>query len=218
VTRLPSRSLTVVALLLAPVVAPAQEARAEVAPGPPTLKLEPMQSGFVVAPESRLSELDGSFASFAGGYAGFLTDDTLLIGAGGYWLTNDARDRSMAYGGLVAELRLIRERRVGLSLRALVGGGSATLGVPVTVPGLPRLPFRGRFGDRPDPGSEPVTRTLRAREGFLVAEPQATLSVRVTSWLRLSASAGYRFAGGADLLGDRLGGASGSFALELGAF
>jgi len=218
VSRLPSRSLAILALLLVPGAVRAQGAPDPVDPAPPTLRIEPMQSGFVVAPESRLSELDGSFASFAGGYAGFLTDDTLLIGAAGYWLTNDAWDRSMGYGGLLAELRLVRDRRLGVSVRALLGGGSATLGVPVTVPASPWPPFRGRFGDRIEPDAEPVTRTLRVREEFLVAEPQATLSFRINSWLRLSASAGYRFVGGAERLDDRLGGVSGSFALELGAF
>jgi hypothetical protein len=98
--------------------------------------VEKMESGFVLTPEFRITEVDDESGSLAGIQAGWLTDDRLLIGGTGYWLANGSAGRKMAYGGLVVEWALARSDRVGLSLGALVGGGSGTLAVEVT--GYPR--------------------------------------------------------------------------------
>jgi hypothetical protein len=150
----------------------------------------------------------------AGTRAGWLTDDRLLIGGAGYWLTGDSAGREMAYGGLVVEWSLARSQRLGLSLGALVGGGSSTLAVEVT--GYPRghRPWRGPGAD---PG-EPRTFLVPASEGFFILEPQASASLRLNRWLRLGAGVSYRVLAGAGDLGSRLRGVSGTVSVQLGTF
>jgi len=187
------------------------------------LKIEPIDSGFVVAPDARFTEVNDKFATLAGVYGGWLTDRTLLVGAGGYWLANRDDNFKMQYFGGVGSWTLGARRKVGLRAGALVGGGSATLAktygdlfgeIPAGAPGLSRdhrLSFRGR-------GGSPITSAtlVRVNEDFFIAEPQVNAVMSLTKWLHLDAGIGYRLIGGADLLNEDLRGISGSVALQLG--
>ena len=204
--------------VLLPSAAVAQTA----APASP-LKIEPIDSGFVLAPDARFSEVNDKFATLAGVYGGWLTDRTLLVGAGGYWLANRDDNFKMQYFGGVGSWTLGARRKVGLRAGALVGGGSATLAktygdlfgeIPAGAPGLSRdhrLSFRGR-------GGSPITSAtlVRVNEDFFIAEPQVNAVMSLTKWLHLDAGVGYRLIGGADLLSEDLRGISGSIALQLG--
>ena len=209
-------ALCIAALL--PSAAVAQTA----APASP-LKIEPIDSGFVVAPDARFTEVNDKFATLAGVYGGWLTDRTLLVGAGGYWLANRDDNFKMQYFGGVGSWTLGARRKVGLRAGALVGGGSATLAktygdlfgeIPAGAPGLSRdhgLSSRGR-------GGSPITSAtlVRVNEDFFIAEPQVNAVMSLTKWLHLDAGIGYRLIGGADLLNEDLRGISGSVALQLG--
>ena len=187
------------------------------------LKIEPIDSGFVVAPDARFTEVNDKFATLAGVYGGWLTDRTLLVGAGGYWLANRDDNFKMQYFGGVGSWTIGPRRKVGLRAGALVGGGSATLAktygdlfgeIPAGAPGLSRdhrLSFRGR-------GGSPITSAtlVRVNEDFFIAEPQVNAVMSLTKWLHLDAGIGYRLIGGADLLNEDLRGISGSVALQLG--
>ena len=50
--------------------------------------VERVHNGFAGAPDFKVTTLDRSTGRLVGGYGGWLIDNTLLIGAGGYWLTN----------------------------------------------------------------------------------------------------------------------------------
>ena len=64
-------------------------ANAQPSPAPAgSLQIEKIESGFVIAPDAKFTEIDGRFATLAGAYGGWLTDRTLLVGAGAYWLAN----------------------------------------------------------------------------------------------------------------------------------
>jgi hypothetical protein len=187
------------------------------------LHIEPMENGFVIAPDARFTTVNDEFATLAGVYGGWLTDRTLFVGAGGYWLANRDDNFKMQYFGGVGSWTIGSHRKVGVSAGALVGGGSATLAktygdlfgdIPAGAPGLDRdrrLSFRGR-------GGSPITAgtLVRVNEDFFIAEPRATAVVSLTKWLRLDAGVGYRLIGGADLLNEDLRGISGSIALQLG--
>jgi len=187
------------------------------------LKIEPIDSGFVVAPDARFTEVNDKFATLAGVYGGWLTDRTLLVGAGGYWLANRDDNFKMQYFGGVGSWTIGARRKVGLRAGALVGGGSATLAktygdlfgeIPAGAPGLSRdhgLSSRGR-------GGSPITSAtlVRVNEDFFIAEPQVNAVMSLTKWLHLDAGVGYRLIGGADLLSEDLRGISGSIALQLG--
>jgi hypothetical protein len=187
------------------------------------LKIEPIDSGFVVAPDARFTEVNDKFATLAGVYGGWLTDRTLLVGAGGYWLANRDDNFKLQYFGGVGSWTIGARRKVGLRAGALVGGGSATLAktygdlfgeIPAGAPGLSRdhgLSSRGR-------GGSPITSAtlVRVNEDFFIAEPQVNAVMSLTKWLHLDAGIGYRLIGSADLLNEDLRGISGSVALQLG--
>ena len=96
-----------------------------------TEDLEKIHSGFVVAPDFKFSEMDGEFANLLGGYAGWLTNRKLFIGAGAYWLTNGTAGSELAYGGALVEWFAQRNERFNLSFRGLVGAGTGTLAVDI---------------------------------------------------------------------------------------
>ncbi|HEV3139692.1 MAG TPA: hypothetical protein VGY57_04210, partial [Vicinamibacterales bacterium] len=135
--------------------------------------VERVHSGFMVAPDVKVTRVDRRTSELAGAYAGWVADETFFIGGGGYWLANGSRDRGMAYGGLVVQWMGGADRTIGYSVKGLLGGGEATLTDSFTerVPVLP-LPPRG--------STTPIAYTLqvqplRFRQQFLVAEPEANV-------------------------------------------
>ena len=180
--------------------------------GPMTV--ERMHSGFLVAPDFKFTEVDHRSSALVGGYAGWVSDDTFFIGAGGYWLASESRDREMAYGGLVVQWFAHTRDRVGFSAKGLVGGGQARLSSSVfTIQDLrdfDRVHIEQVF---PVPGG---FSNVRFREGFFVAEPEVDVRLRLTSHLRLTGGIGYRFIAAEGRDGNRLRGSVGSVALQIG--
>jgi len=105
--------------------------------------IERIHSGFLVAPDVKVTEVDKKTSELVGGYAGWVTDDTFFIGGGGYWLANQSHDREMAYGGLVVQWLAHTSNRFGYSAKGLVGAGRATLSSP-----LPQILVRATHGAR----------------------------------------------------------------------
>jgi|SRR5437762_8977802 len=189
------------------------------------LVLERVHDGWIVAPDFKVTDLDDRTGELAGAYGGRLFDNTLLVGGAGYWLTNDARDFRMAYGGVIVGWQSREFGRIRFGGRGLAGGGTATLGFDVTS-------LRGgdiRFGvtdprrvQAPAPARTPVpqvpTRPARilARDEFAVFEPQANVSARITRGIGVSCGVGYRETVGADILNDRLNGATANLAIQFG--
>jgi len=175
------------------------------APGP--MIFEPVHSGWLAAPDFKITEVDHRTSELVGGYAGRITDDTFFIGGGGYWMANQSRDREMAYGGLVVQWLARTNARLGFSVKGLVGGGAATLS------GLTLL----RDNDDRDDRRGRIT-TIRGRhnQAFFVAEPEADVLVRLTRHMRLTAGAGYRFTASERDGDSRLRGAVGTLGLQIG--
>jgi hypothetical protein len=217
-----TRSFTLLIAVCATSWLPAA-AGAQTAPASNPLRIEPIDNGFVIAPDARFTEVNDQFATLAGVYGGWLTDRTLLVGAGGYWLANRDHNFKMQYFGGVGSWTFGAHRKLGLRAGTLVGGGSATLAktygdlfgqIPAGAPGFDRdhrLSFRGRNGS-------PITSAtlVRVNDDFFIAEPQVNALLSLTKWMRLDVGVGYRLIGGADLLGDDPRGISGSIALQIG--
>jgi hypothetical protein len=192
-----------------------------VAQGP--LRIERVTSGPLIAPDVRFTEVNGEFANLVGAYAGWITDNTLLVGGGGYWLTNGSDTLEMAYGGFVIEWLARTDRLFGFGARGLVGGGSATVGTTLGELYGDDIRFgtreaahgsRGRF---PHPGPVWTSDTeVIVEDVFFIAEPQANLLLNFSDRLRLTVGVGYRLIGGAGELDDLLRGATGSIALQWG--
>ena len=224
-SRAPTRTVLVGLLFFgAPPSAAAQDA-APPAPSPAQgpLVIERVTSGLLIAPDVKFTEVNGEFANLAGGYAGWITDNTLLVGAGGYWLTNGSDTFEMAYGGFVIEWLARTDRRLGFGVRGLVGGGGATIGTTLGELYGDDVRFgvsghasrsRGRF---PHPGGGLTSATeVVVEDVFFIAEPQANVLLNFTDRLRLTFGVGYRLIGGAGEVDDLLRGATGSIALQWG--
>jgi hypothetical protein len=199
--------------------ASAQSTTAPPSSGP--LVIERVKSGWLIAPDVKVTEVDDETSTLAGAYGGWITDNTFLVGGGGYWLVNRSDDREMAYGGLVLEWLARTDRLLGFGVRGLIGGGVATLGT--TVSGFPRTPDgRGERGGRDArdvssrSGDRLTTTRVAFEEGFVIAEPQVNLLVNFTDRLRLSVGIGYRLIGADDFADDRLSGTTGTIAVQWG--
>jgi opacity protein-like surface antigen len=209
--------LAAFALCLTPLAASAQsaEAAAPVAQGP--MIVERVHSGFLVAPDVKVTTVDKRTSELVGGYAGWLTDDQFFIGAGGYWMANQSGGRDMAYGGLIVQWMALSNEHVGFGLKGLFGGGRATLSdTAVQVLALPDL-RGGPFGhlDPEQVKLVPTTVQFRYRESFTVAEPELSVRVKLASRIHLTAGVGYRFVGTEFRDSNRLHGAVGSLGLQI---
>jgi hypothetical protein len=209
-------------LCLLPIAATAQTTTSGGAATPASqgpMIVERVHSGFLVAPDFKITEVDRKTSELVGGYAGWLTDDRIFVGGGGYWLANQSHDREMAYGGLIVQWLTRTDRRFGFSAKGLVGGGRATLASPVF--DIPRMSERDRMSlgrnDQDDRNDSRFTDgRIRFREDFFVAEPEVDLLVRLTKHLRLTGGAGYRFTTGEGRNDSRLHGAVGNVGLQIG--
>ena len=210
-----SRAIAAAAMiLLLPLAAAAQSGGAAPTASQGPMVVERVQSGFLVAPDIKVTQVDGKTSELAGAYAGWLTDGTIFIGGGGYWMANQSSDRKMAYGGLVVQWLARTDERFGFSAKGLVGGGQATLASNVTQI-LPLTDGRGFPIDGINRGVVTNAR-IRFREGFFVAEPEVDLLVRLTKHVRLTGGASYRFIGADGRDDNRLRGATGSIGIQIG--
>ena len=193
--------IAVLVMLLLPMVAAAQTTQ-----GP--LVLERLHNPFVVAPDYKITDIDGDTGQLAGAYAGKLLGDILFVGGGFYWLVDGDHGEEMRYGGLVLGWSLPAGRAVRFGARGLVGFGTATLGVDGQLIGQPR----GRLSARGVPGQ---TVRFLAHDDFFVFEPQVNATVQVIPHVGVEVGGGYRLSGATNALEDRLNGVSGSVAVQL---
>jgi hypothetical protein len=221
-------------LLLLPGIALAQNAPTQGGP----LVVERVHNPFVVAPDYKVTDLDGEFGQLAGFYAGKSIEGALFVGGAGYWLVNGSGGDELAYGGVMAGWSMPAGSRIRFGARGLVGVGRATLGTDFDVTrGFDggRIGFDGGrgiggargFDGRPGDnrgitrvgniggGTRIDTIRVRARDDFFVFEPQANVLTRVTDHVGLQWAGGYRLTAQTDVLDDRLNGPTGSVALQL---
>jgi hypothetical protein len=206
------------ALALAIVVVPST-GFTQTTPAPPTpgpLVVERLHSNFVVAPDYKVTELDGEVAHMAGGYVGWLTEDTLFVGGAAYSVANRSDDMRLTYGGLAVGWTLFPERRIQFGTRGLVGLGRAGLGTDVAFARFGRGGRGNRVSTRPEAVPESVR--FRIEDDFFVFEPQLTVVTKLTRHVSINAGAGYRVTAYADRLEDRVNGATGSIGIQLGGF
>jgi hypothetical protein len=208
------RAITrVLALCLLPIAASAQTSGAALdlaaeqsSQGPMTV--ERVHNGFIIAPDFKFTEVDRKSSGLVGGYAGLVFDEHFFIGGGGYVLATNSRGRDMAYGGVLLQWLAGGSDVFGFSAKTLLGGGRAETS------GTIQVLDRGRL----------ISQPYRARQDFLVAEPEVDGLVRISKHLRLAVGAGYRFTGSGwghrdDFFNGsrtRLNGAVGSIGLQIG--
>jgi hypothetical protein len=161
------------------------------------------EDGFVVAPDFRVSDVGHETATLVGAYGGYVFAGQLLLGAGGYWQTNATSGLHLTYGGPVVEWRMFADRKIGVNLHGLVGGGQLYADYRAYGYG----PYGGR---RPGYGATPFYYSGYG-DIFFVAEPEAQIVVRFGPSLRVQGGVGYRSTSAHDLSG-----ASGSVSVQFG--
>lgn len=174
--------------------------------GPMTI--EQVEQHFAIAPEYKVTDLDGFTGQLLGAHGGVFVGKSFLIGAGFYTMLNGSEGQhGLTYGGAVVGWEPWNSGRFGVGLRSLVGWGRGTTSETVT------LTTRERRGA-----------TLSTHQGLrgittdlFIAEPQVNLLVGLTKHLHLDIGGGYRFAGAEHVDNDRFSGASGSIALRIGS-
>jgi hypothetical protein len=167
-------------------------------------------SGGYVGPVLMYSRILGHEALFLGGKVGLIINHRFAFGAGAFALTTrvpspagapdigeDLRTE-LEYGGLWLEYIFLPDKLVHGSIGALLGGGAVAHS-------------RIHSTERQD----------RAVESDVVfaAEPVISVEMNISSFLRLSAGAGYRFVGSVDLTGlsqEDVSGFTGSVMLKFG--
>ena len=210
-----------------------------------TLTSGDVESGFLVAPDFKFTDVNGDFANLAGAYGGWVVDKRFLIGGGVYTLTNGAGSDDMTYGGGVFEYFVNQGSLVNVSVRGLVGGGSATLGESFPgfdLGGLGGFDFGG-FGQRGGnqgrfPGSfgrvdldnlarrfdlddfdfDFLSGDFARSSSFFIAEPEVNVILNISERFRFSVGGSYRFIGGAGRLNNRLDGFAANVALKMSFF
>jgi hypothetical protein len=208
----------VLVLVVAPAVASAQSdsQTAPASQGP--MVVERIQNGFFVEPDVKVTRFDRRTSELVGASAGWVTDRTFFIGGGGYWLANPRDDRRLGYGGVVVQWLVGASDPIGFTVKGLFGGGLSRTTTSVTelVPARISLPQHPIDVDR----FVPTTFRVRSERGFVIAEPEIDALVRISSRVRVTVGAGYRFTG-ADRRGpgvsDQLNGAVGTIGLQVGS-
>jgi hypothetical protein len=180
------------------------------------LVLQPSGDGPLFAPDVKIGKFGSDTGVLVGGYGGWLVDDRLLLGAGGYWLADhDWSDpvSGMGYFGFVTAWTVPASRTIHAGLRGLVGFGQASLTDSYAYPAN-----EGRQDSRHGGPAYPSGGTYQTQfwKDVFVFEPQATMLIRLTHGVALDISAGYRLVEGAGYYNDRLSGASGSIAVRFG--
>jgi hypothetical protein len=205
---------------------PDQAAQAPAAASQGPMIVERIHSGVLFAPEAKATRFDDQIKPLVGGSIGWVAEEALFFGGGGFWMPETGHsDRELAYGGFVFQWFALNNDHFGLSAKALLGGGTATLPQLVTQFVYPAPVPDPRTG-RPVPVEpRPVTSTVHVHEDFLVAEPEVNARIAFSRHVRLALGAGYRFAGndwwhyyysGSGRNDHRLSGATVTFGLQIG--
>src|SRR5262249_60196118 len=98
------RSVLVGAFIAAlPLAANAQTAD-DVTQQPPSsqgpMVVERIHSGFMAAPEVKVTDFDHTTSWLVGGSAGYLAEEAFFFGGGGYWMPNGSNGRGLGSGGV----------------------------------------------------------------------------------------------------------------------
>ena len=170
------------------------------------LVLEPLSHGFVIAPDVKITKINGNVETLAGGYAGRVQDRHLLIAGAGYWLANAKDDRQLGYGGVVGGWIFSPDSTVSFTAKGLAGVGWMSERGTITFDDRDR-----RHADMTIPDS----RRYRFDRQFFVAEPELDVQLKISAHLRVTAGGSYRVVDLPRGLDDLVKGPSGSISAQI---
>lgn len=204
-------ALGVALLVAAPVRAQSTDQTQQPTTGGP-LVLRPISSALVFAPDVKVTELHDTTGVLAGGYAGKLIEDTVLLGGAVYVLADPREDVRLWYAGLLTGAPLIRFDDFRVEARGLLGIGRGSVFETVSAN---RLGRGRRDDDRAfvDDGSGNVR--VRYETDLVVAEPELRFAFALSPAVSVDAGVGYRFTGGRGTLDQELRGVTGAVGLRI---
>lgn len=187
----------------------------------PAVVVEEVKNDFVLGPEAKFTRINDRDATLVGGYGGILVDKSLLLGAAGYGLANGDRRFRMAYGGVLVEWYLFSGRAVDVSLRGLVGAGTARVAHRgIGLEAADRVVTFGHGGARVYTGGNTVAGAAPAsvvyETDFIIGEPQVNIVWHASRVISISAGVSYRAIGSANGLEKDLRGAAGAVSVRFG--
>ena len=210
---------TALALLVLAGPAAAQaagEAASSSSQGP--IVVERVHDGFAFAPDVRMTDVNHQTGVLVGGYGGWVIDNRLLLGGGGYGLVNGSGNTGLGYGGFVIGWMEHADRPIGFGGRALFGYGEGSVTAPYTTVPYPAYPPVPTPFDHRPPNSpvKPVSYLATYHDHFFVTDPQMDVIFRLSPHMRLTAGVGYRLLAGTYGTGSQLQGVAGSVSLQIG--
>ena len=166
----------------------------------------PSGDGFVFAPDFKIADMNHRTTGFAGFYGGAVFAGRVMFGGGAYFQVDDYPSEQMAYGGLVAEYRLVHDHPVGVTLHGLAGYGATN---------LPIYGHHGGYnnGHARSCGYGYYYYSGCPYDGFFIGEPEVQVAARFGDGMRLVGGIGYRFTS-ADVY--QLNGVIGSISFQFG--
>jgi len=134
-------------------------------------------------PEVKFTTINDNFGLLVGGRGGWIINHTIILGGGGYGLTNAVKAKvpsttegkyvDFGYGGFALEWIIKSDKLIHFSISSMVAGGGVR--------------YRHDMGD--NDGNHHA-------EACLVVEPGATAELNITKFFRLSLGASYRYVSG----------------------
>ena len=184
-------------------------------PGGP-LVLESMHNGFMLAPDVKITKVNGQTATLAGAFGGWVQDDQLFIGGAAYWrVDGNHQANDLAYGGMVVGWLFDPARAVSATIKSLVGFGHFS-----------------QFDSQVypvdcDPRHQDACTAVPAPHGygyydygygfhsdFFVFEPEVDVVEKINSRIRVSAGASYRLTDAGHGLDHAIHGAAASVSVQ----
>jgi hypothetical protein len=174
-------------------VTPAPASARDEVQDPPVLLRSKSRLGGYGALTVAYSRMLGRDGALIGAEGALLVEHRLSIGLAGYGfarrprgpndLNGDSQRFESGYGGLSLHYLLLTQSPLCFSFGALVGGGAVTLGP-------------SHYSDRRDDWEDRVS-----TDAFFVIEPQIGAHATLTRWMRIGATASYRFVSGVSRFG-----------------
>ena len=172
------------------------------------LTLLPLENRIIIAPDVKITDINGATGTMIGGYAGIEIDKRFFTGGAGYWLVNADDAAEMFYVGFLAGWQVLNTDRFHVGARGLLGVGEATVYYNTW--------FRIPIDPRINMGYTTAHGRAGVRTGIWVAEPELRAEVGLSQQIRLGLGLGYRFTGTDAWLGNHLDGVTGSISLQIG--
>jgi len=184
-------------LLLAAWARPALAQQA--GPGGP-LVIQPIENHVVVAPEVKITDLEGETGTLVGATVGWLKDGQLLLGGAGYGLVDYGHHNNtpgFGYGGFVIGWYFDPDRPVSVSAKALLGFGGFTNShgvVPVPYCATPNDPACVTVNPNSSVDNH-GNDFFHFHNGFAVLEPEMDVHAKISKHAQITGGIGYRIAG-----------------------